>query len=64
MGAPSSDRWEKAGDRAMLLLAAQTGLRVSELIGLDCGDVSLGAGACVSQLFRKGAQATGSPRSA
>ena len=28
-------------------LAVQTGLRVSELIGLDCGDVSLGAGAHV-----------------
>ena len=25
----------------------QTGLRVSELIGLDCGDVTLGAGAQV-----------------
>jgi len=48
VGAPRSDRWEGRRDRAMLLLAAQTGLRVSELIGLDCGDVSLGAGACVS----------------
>ena len=31
----------------MLLLAVQTGLRVSELIGLNCGDVTLGVGAHV-----------------
>ncbi|MQA00140.1 MAG: tyrosine-type recombinase/integrase [Dehalococcoidia bacterium] len=34
-------------DRAMLLLAIQTGLRVSELTGLRCDDVVLGAGAHV-----------------
>ena len=32
----------------MLALAAQTGLRVSELTGLTCGDVHLGAGPHVS----------------
>jgi integrase/recombinase XerD len=37
-------------DRALLALAAQTGLRVSELIGLQCADVHLGAGAHVSCL--------------
>ena len=31
----------------LMLLAVQTGLRVSELIGLNCGDVTLGAGANV-----------------
>ena len=34
-------------DHALLLLAAQTGLRVSELTGLTCGDVHLGPGAHV-----------------
>ena len=35
-------------DHAFLLLAVQTGLRVSELIGLRCADVHLGIGAHVS----------------
>jgi integrase/recombinase XerD len=34
-------------DRMLLLLALQTGLRVSELINLACGDVMLGTGAHV-----------------
>jgi integrase/recombinase XerD len=34
-------------DRMLLLLAVQTGLRVSELINLTCGDVALGTGAHV-----------------
>jgi site-specific recombinase XerD len=34
-------------DRMLLLLAVQTGLRVSELINLRCGDVVLGTGAHV-----------------
>ena len=38
-------RWEGRRDRALLLVAAQTGLRVSELTGLNCGDVTLGTGA-------------------
>ena len=33
-----------------MLLAAQTGLRASELIGLTCGDLRLGTGAHVSCL--------------
>jgi site-specific recombinase XerD len=34
-------------DRAILLVAVQAGLRVSELVGLCCGDVVLGTGAYV-----------------
>jgi len=34
-------------DRALLLVAAQTGLRAAELIGLRCQDVALGSGAHV-----------------
>jgi site-specific recombinase XerD len=42
--APDLQRWEGRRDRALLVLALQTGLRVSELIGLDCDDVVLGTG--------------------
>jgi site-specific recombinase XerD len=45
--APNRSRWEGRRDHAMLTLAVHAGLRVSELIGLDCGDVMLGAGAHV-----------------
>ncbi len=43
----SPDRATQAGrrDHVLLLVAVQTGLRVSELTGLDCGDATLGAGA-------------------
>lgn len=47
IAAPDPARWEGRRDRAMMLLAIQTGLRVSELIGLNCGDLTLGAGANV-----------------
>jgi len=46
--APDQSRWEGRRDRALMLLAIQTGLRVSELTGLNCGDVTLGAGANVA----------------
>jgi integrase/recombinase XerD len=44
------DKATRAGrrDHAMLALAAQTGLRISELTGLTCGDVFLGTGPHVS----------------
>ncbi len=45
--APDTGRWEGRRDRALLLLAVQTGLRVSELTGLDCGGVTFGDGASV-----------------
>jgi site-specific recombinase XerD len=44
IAAPDLSRWEGRRDRALLLVGVQTGLRVSELVGLDCGDVSLGVG--------------------
>lgn len=47
LGAPDLARWEGRRDRALLLVAVQTGLRVAELTGLDCGDVTLGTGANV-----------------
>jgi site-specific recombinase XerD len=47
LDAPNRARWEGRRDRALLLVAVQTGLRVSELTSLDCGDVSLGTGANV-----------------
>jgi site-specific recombinase XerD len=42
--APDRTRWEGRRDRTMLVLTAQAGLRVSEVIGLNCGDVVLGVG--------------------
>jgi site-specific recombinase XerD len=51
--APPQDRWEGRRDRAMLTLTIQTGLRVSELVAVNCGDVTLGTGGCV-QVVGKG----------
>ena len=45
--APDRGTWEGRRDRALLLVAVQTGLRVSELTGLNCGDATFGAGASV-----------------
>jgi site-specific recombinase XerD len=45
--APDLSTWHGRRDRALLALALQTGLRVSELINLSCGDIVLGAGAHV-----------------
>jgi site-specific recombinase XerD len=46
--APDRSTWTGRRDHALLMLAAQTGLRASELISLARGDVHLGAGAHVS----------------
>jgi site-specific recombinase XerD len=47
LGAPDAKRWEGRRDKAMIALAVQTGLRVSELTGLNCADITLGDGAAV-----------------
>lgn len=47
IAAPDASTWSGRRDRTLLLLALQTGLRVSELINLTCGDVVLGTGAHV-----------------
>lgn len=47
LAAPDQDTWAGRRDRTFLMVAVQTGLRVSELIGLRCQDVTLGSGAHV-----------------
>lgn len=48
LSAPARSTWTRRRDHALLRLAAQTGLRASELIGLHCADIHLGSGAHVS----------------
>lgn len=45
LAAPDRHTWIGRRDHALLLVAIQTGLRVSELTALACGDIELGAGA-------------------
>jgi len=47
LAVPNRSTWMGHRDRTLLLVAVQTGLRVSELIGLKCQDVVLGTGAHV-----------------
>jgi len=47
LDAPNADTWLGRRDRALLLVAIQTGLRVSELSALRRKDVALGTGAHV-----------------
>jgi site-specific recombinase XerD len=47
LAAPDLTRWEGRRDRALIAVAAQTGLRLSELTGLRCGDAQLASGAHV-----------------
>ncbi|MFQ5382681.1 MAG: tyrosine-type recombinase/integrase [Dehalococcoidia bacterium] len=47
LAAPDTSTWTGRRDRTLLLMAIQTGLRVSELIGLSNQDVVLGTGAHV-----------------
>ena len=53
LASPDRSRWIGRRDHALLLVAIETGLRVSELIGLRCQDVVLGSGAHV-RCFGKG----------
>ena len=45
LATPDRATWIGRRDHALLLTLFQTGLRVSELTGLRCGDISLGTGA-------------------
>jgi len=47
LAAPDQGTWSGRRDHALMLLAVQTGLRLSELIGLRPDDVSLGTGSHV-----------------
>ncbi len=47
LAAPDLNRWEGRRDYALIALALQTGLRLSELIGIRSGDIELGSGAHV-----------------
>lgn len=47
LAAPDPGTWFGRRDHALLLLSVQTGLRVSEVTGLQRGDVTLGVGAHV-----------------
>lgn len=44
LAVPNLSTWVGRRDRTLILVAVQTGLRVSELIGLNCQDVVLGTG--------------------
>jgi site-specific recombinase XerD len=45
--APDRSSWVGRRDYTLISLAMQTGLRISELLGLNCGDIVLGTGAHV-----------------
>lgn len=47
LAAPDQTTWAGRRDRTLMLITVQTGLRVSELVGLDCQDIVLGNGAHV-----------------
>jgi integrase/recombinase XerD len=50
LAVPDLGVWSGRRDRALLLLAVQTGLRAAEVIGLRCEHIVLGAGAHVQCL--------------
>ncbi len=47
LAACDTNRWSGRRDHTMFALTIQTGLRISELAGLNCADVTLGVGANV-----------------
>ena len=60
LAAPDRTTWAGRRDHALLLLAIQTGLRASELVGLRCSDVVLGSGAHI-RCMGKGRKERGTP---
>ena len=60
LAAPDRRTWAGRRDHMLLLLAVQTGLRASELVGLRCGDVVLGTGAHI-RCMGKGRKARATP---
>jgi site-specific recombinase XerD len=60
LAAPDRTTWTGRRDHALLVTAVQTGLRVSELIGLTCEDVQLGKGAHL-QCWGKGRKQRSTP---
>lgn len=54
LAAPDLDTWSGRRDRAWLLLTVQVGLRVSELVGLDCEDLALAPSAAYVRCHGKG----------
>ena len=60
LAAPDRSRWIGRRDHALLVVAIQTGLRVSELTALRCEDVHLGTGAHV-QTIGKGRKHRATP---
>lgn len=50
LAAPDQRTWTGRRDHAMILLAAQTGLRASELTNVRIGDITFGVGAHVQTL--------------
>jgi len=62
LAAPDRTTWLGRRDHTLLLLAVQTGLRLSELTGLDRDALHLGAGAHVRVIGRAG-RSDGTPLS-
>ena len=48
LAAPEPTNWTGRRDHALLVLAVQTGLRISEICSLTCDDIHLGAGAHIA----------------
>jgi integrase/recombinase XerD len=55
LSAPDRSAWIGRREHALILLAVQTGLRVSELAALRCGDVQTGRGSNF-RVYGKGRQ--------
>jgi integrase/recombinase XerD len=61
LSACDQSTWTGRRDHAMLALTIQTGLRISELIALNCQDITLGTGANVHTRSGKGRKTRRTP---